>query len=66
MYSGKGGGLAKWPGIARKVLCLLRHSKDRLLQKLLAAFIPEETTDSELSSGKVLFLSRLTSLHAHC
>lgn len=45
--------MSAWPGIARKVLNQLKLSKDRLLRKLMNAFIPEceETPDSAMPSG---------------
>jgi hypothetical protein len=53
MYPGKGCGMSAWPGIAKKVLNQLKLSKDRLLRKLMNAFIPEceETPDSAMPSG---------------
>jgi hypothetical protein len=46
-------GMPSWPGIVKKTLKLLSQSKDRLLIKLLAAYILEEeqSTYSAQSTG---------------
>lgn len=54
MYPTKCDGMSSWPIIAKKTLQLLHQSKDRLLIKMLAAFIPEaeQSTDALMPNGK--------------
>jgi hypothetical protein len=53
---------ANWIGVGKKVLSLLTNSKDRLVRKQLAAFLPEQSTAND---GLLVFSIQLFILHCN-
>jgi hypothetical protein len=54
MYGAHIDRMSCWPSLSKKILNLLRQSKDRVLNKLLGALIPDDdrTSGTQMTSGK--------------